>query len=88
MIWSPEETARRAIMGEATRAGITSESVGQWMNLAARSRYGRNPDPKGEAQCLRRALEIADIWGKRLNCYGMSEGTRAQALARLAEIEG
>lgn len=81
--------AAREIFAEATRAGITRESIGSWMNLAARARYAKHgARPADEARCLRRALEIHETWGQRHATYAFStEGTTLRdALARLAEL--
>jgi hypothetical protein len=87
-------TDKRAIYAEATRAGITSESVGEWMNIAARNvRLAKRTDRSGEqvascwqeaAYAYRRAIEIADTWGAKLECYSMSPGVREKANEGLA----
>lgn len=82
--------AARVVMGEATRAGITKESVGQWMNLALRARYGVKPNEESEIAALRRAIEIHETWGARHLNYAMDTrpgGTLDMASRRLAELE-
>jgi hypothetical protein len=65
--------AARDVMREATRAGVTCESIGGWMNLAARwSRLGKTADA---AQCAARAIAIHETWGARHATYSMAEGT-------------
>lgn len=77
------------LFGEATRAGVTRESIGQHMNLAARARYGRVPDPEMELRNLERAVEIHNTWGQQWHEYsfGTTGDTHQRALARIAELK-
>ena len=81
----------KEIFREATRAGITAESVGEWLNLALRSRYGTRPDPESEADCIRRALYIHNTFGSRHAVYALPTGFKGCAYdvvsARLEELE-
>ncbi len=73
--------AAREIFRQASQAGVTKESVGEWMNLAVR--YQRLGNGAEAASCARRALDIHQTWGARHATYAMAPGTvaRAQALA-------
>jgi hypothetical protein len=78
--------AAREVMGQATRAGVTKESVGEWMNLAARwERLGKHADA---AECACKAIEIHEAWGSRHAAYEMAEGTLERARAIAAKAEG
>ena len=71
------ENERKDIMRQATRAGVTQESVGEWMNLAVR--YGRLGNLVEAATCARKAIAIHEVWGSRLASYAMAEGTLERA---------
>lgn len=74
--------AAREIMREASRAGVSRESVGEWMAFARRyERLGRHGDA---AECAARAIAIHETWGARHASYAMSEGTLATARALVA----
>jgi hypothetical protein len=74
------------VMRQATRAGVTKESIGEWMNLAARwERLGKHADA---AACARKAIEIHETWGRLHATYAMSEGTLERARAIAAQAEG
>jgi hypothetical protein len=57
--------ARKELMREATRAGITNESIGQWMNLAWRH-LSAPADLDRARECAQRAVNIHFQWGPRL----------------------
>ena len=71
--------AARLIMGEATRAGVTRESFGQWMNLAIR--YQRLGKAQDAADCALRAIAVHEVWGARHAVYAVSDATLARARA-------
>jgi hypothetical protein len=74
------------VMYQATRAGVTKESVGEWMNLAVRwERLGKHADA---AACAHKAIEIHEAWGSRHATYAMPEGTLERARAIAAQAEG
>lgn len=83
------EARASGLFGEATRAGITRETIGQLMNIAARAQHGRVPDPSMELRNLRKAVEIDATWGAKWHEYGFGETgtTRERAKARIAELE-
>lgn len=77
--------AARDVMREATRAGVTRESIGEWMGLAVRwERLGKHVDA---AICARRAIEIHETWGSRHAAYAMAEGTLGRARRIAAKVE-
>jgi hypothetical protein len=79
------DAAVREIMGEATRAGITKESFGQWHYLARRNEESGNTE--AEIHCLRKCLEIQEVWGSRLpNIYDAGPDTVARVTNRLKEL--
>lgn len=78
-------TPARKIMGAATRAGITKESLGQEHNMARRAESAG--DDAMEIRCLTKALEIAATWGKLLpESYGASPATIVRIEARLRHL--
>ena len=66
------------VLGEATRAGVTNESFGEWMRLA--TLYQRQGNTTEAARCAGRAIEIHETWGSRHETY--SAGPRSLAKAR------
>ena len=75
----------REIWGEASRAGVTKDSIGQELNVAERA--ARQDDTDLEIRHLKRALEIHNTWGARLpSSYAMAERTLKQVTDRLAEL--
>ena len=79
-------SAAREVMGQATRAGVTKESIGQWMNLAWRcDARGKHADA---ARYARKAIEIHETWGRRHATYTMAEGTLERAALLAAKAEG
>ena len=74
------------VMREATRAGVTKESIGEWMSLAVRwERLGKHVDA---AICARRSIEIHETWGARHGTYAMDIGTLKLARRIAAGAEG
>jgi len=71
------ENERKDIMRQATRAGITQESIGEWMNLARR--FERLGNLVEAAICARKAIDIHEVWGSRFASYAMAEGTLERA---------
>lgn len=76
----------RKVMGEASRSGITKESLGQWHNLARR--FEGRGDIVGEARCLSAAIEVYEVWGIRHETYSCGDDTIRRIRDRLAEIKG
>lgn len=73
------------VMRQATRAGVTKESVGEWLNLAVRyERLGLYADA---IACACKAINVHKTWGSRHASYAMAGGTleRAQRIATKAE---
>jgi len=77
------ENERKNIMAEASRAGITKETVGEWLNLARR--YERLNNFLEAANCARKAIQIHEVWGSRLNSYSMNEATLQRAKSIVAK---
>jgi hypothetical protein len=78
-------SAAREVMGQATRAGVTGESIGQWMNLAWRcDARGKHADA---ARYARKAIEIHETWGLLHATYTMAEGTLERARRIAAQSE-
>ena len=78
--------AAREVMREATRAGVTKETVGEWMNLAVR--YERLGNHAEAAACARKAIEIHETWGARHGAYAMATGTLERAALLSTKVEG
>lgn len=79
-------SAAREVMGQATRAGVTKESIGQWMNLAMRwDGRGKHEDA---ASCARKAIKIHETWGRLHATYTMAEATLERARRIAAQAEG
>lgn len=74
------------LFAEATRAGVTKETLGQWHNLA--HRWQRLGDTEREVNALQRCIEIDNIWGSQWEGYSMSADTRARIETRLKELIG
>ena len=68
---------RKDIMRQATRSGLTQESIGEWMNLARR--FERLGNFVEAATCARKAIDIHETWGSRFPAYAMAEGTLERA---------
>lgn len=85
----PQAAVRWApTMGAASRAGITCETIGQWMNLARRAE--RDGDLSTAGRCAAEALRVHEQWGhvpghyRDDRPYAASEGTLERARALVA----
>lgn len=78
------EAKASGLFAEATRAGITRETFGQYHNSARRSEH--LGDRAGEVRALRKCLEINDVWGSRWHEYGANADTITRIVDRLSEL--
>lgn len=74
------------LFARATREGVTRETVGQYLNLAARFRYSVQPDVEQEIEWLTRALAVDAVWGSQYDSFQMGEGTKKAVHTRLQEL--
>ena len=62
---------------------LPKETVGEWLNLARR--YERLNNFLEAANCARKAIQIHEVWGSRLNSYSMNEATLQRAKSIVAK---
>ena len=66
---------------EATRAGVTKETLGHFNGMARH--HHTTGDATREIECLRKVLEINEFWGSRDPAFCVSTDTIANVNQRL-----
>lgn len=76
----------REIFGQASLAGITNESIGTELRIAAL--YERQGNKEGEIRSLNRALDIHNTWGSKVpEVYGMHPKVLENTMKRLSDLK-
>lgn len=74
--------AAREIFRAASLAGVTKESVGEWMNLAIR--HQRLGNMAEVAECARHVIAIHETWGAQHAVYACPQNVLSIAQKMVA----